>query len=655
MMRSFLLLLQLTAVQPAQRLEMMSPADSARLRSSVDSATRAFQQEWADAWMASQSSHPLVTSHEYVRDADERGIAVHCHWDLMRMWLRRRLIRGTTVAHATCSRFLPPDVTNVEDERRRIDNGIDAKYRWGVSVDRHRLRLFLDSAARQLPRDSYLAGQRVRFALDDGDFEAAVAAGLSCSYEPIRCGLLQGLILYRLGDAARADSTFAAAASLMSPEQRCEWNDVRVLLDVEVRSKYERMSCASRAEFDARLWWLADPLWIEAGNERRAEHFARKVTVELLSPLGDDGRQYFVPRKGGESVIESLVRYGWPSQMYWGGFETDVGHDGYLTAHGASTARPYVLREYTRARRLHTLPLPAALDSPFTATRDGWQLSVPDDDVDWWPQEHYARDLSAIVALPVGQTVMLRRRDSTRFVWAGELDSATRGLTVDQRRQGALFDSRSVGEVKRVASFPIRDGGRAVVDVPLAEGTTLLGVEVPGDSSHAAARSRYAVDIDAPLSALSGSRALSQPLLFDAPVDATRSVATEQAIAHMYASTTFQNARRVGVYWESYGFRPTDTLDLSIRITREDRPSVLSRAIRVLGIGQSGGNEVTIRWRELPANSRAIDQLEGDVHVQMRSTVVEISRLPHGSYVLQLAVNRPGEPAVSSERHFELR
>src|SRR5262249_1216848 len=161
-----------------------------------------------------------------------------------------------------------------------------------------------------------------------------------------------------------------------------------------------------------------------------------------------------------------------------------------LASHGAKPAKPYVLREYTRAGRLHTLPLPSTLDEPFAATRDGWQLSAPNDDLSWWPQEHYARDLSAIVERPIGQMAMLRRRDTTRLVWAGELDSAARGHTIDAHREVALFDSRSVGDVKRIGSFPMRGGSRLVIDAPLAPGTTLLGVEVPGDSSHAAARSR---------------------------------------------------------------------------------------------------------------------------------------------------------------------
>jgi hypothetical protein len=634
---------------------VVTPADSARLRAHVDSAVAGFFAQWTRAWMRTESEHGFPSTGEYAgKDDNLRLSSAHCHWDAASDWVRRRLIKGSTTAHATCPKFVPPDDSLDGDERNAIDNGLSSAYRPAITAARTHLRAVLDSAARALPHDIFLTRQRVRFALDAGKFEDAVSAALSCGYAPASCGLLQGLILYRLGDAARADSTFGAALDLMTPEDRCDWSDVRMLLEPESRSKYEHMTCAERARFNAQLWWLSDPLWSEPGNERRAEHIARKATVQLIAPLGTDGRQYFAARQGGESVMESLVRYGWPSQFFWAGPATDSSHDSWLRAHGAAKAPPYSVREYTRERRLHTVPLPSTLDDPFGAARDGWQLTGHGDD-DWWPTEHYARDRSALVAFPIGQTVMLQRRDSTRFIWAGQLDSATRGPTSDAGRPVILFDSRSVGDVRRVGTFSVRDGVRAIVDASLAGGRTLLGLEVPGDSAHAAARARYAITVLAPLTELRGGRAVSQALLFDPPADAGRAVSADAAIDRMYTSTTLTNATRIGVYWESYGFHSADTVDLTVRIVRKDRPSAVVRAIRVLGIARAGDDSIGVHWREIPQNSRAIQRMEGAVPMQMRSIVLDLSRLPHGEYVLQLGVNRPNEPPVSSERTFELR
>ena len=48
-------------------------------------------------------------------------------------------------------------------------------------------------------------------------------------------------------------------------------------------------------------------------------------------------------------------------------------------------------------------------------------------------------------------------------------------------------------------------------------------------------------------------------------------------------------------------------------------------------------------------------RLEGDVPVQMRSVVLDLSRLPRGRYRLTVATGAPGRPAVTSERVLVLR
>jgi hypothetical protein len=441
----------------------------------------------------------------------------------------------------------------------------------------------------------------------------------------------------------------------MSPEKRCEWNDVRLLLEDDARDKYEDMPCAARAEFETRFWWLTDPMWSEPGNERRAEHFARKVVIGLLEANGDGGRQNFGIRQGGPAVEESLVRYGWPTRMIWAGSSVDMSHTGWLRQHFADAAPPYLVREYAQTSRVHAVPRPHALLDPMTARREDWELTSPADEDNWWPREHYARDASALVELPDGQSVLLRRGDATRFVWAGALDSTARGTSLNANRQVTLIESRAADKVRSVASFPLRDGKDAVVDAPMSSGTTLVGIEVSGDNEHAAARSRFAVDITASLATLGAARALSQALLFDPSKDDTPSLNAEQAVARMLGSTTLTNTPRVGVYWESYGFSPADTAEIALRVVRQDRPNVLFRALHVLHIGSESIDSVTIKWREAPGSSRAIRLQEGETNVLMRSVVLETSSLRRGHYKLTLAVNKPGALAVSSERLFELR
>ena len=314
-------------------------------------------------------------------------------------------------------------------------------------------------------------------------------------------------------------------------------------------------------DLEKRLWWLSDPLYLEPGNERRAEHFARKVLITLLAPLGDDGRQRWQQKKGGEAVAESLVRYGWPSQMYWGGPVADQGHDGWLIMYGADTAPPYPAREYTRGR-LHTVPLPDALRSPFQAKPDNWQLNAPAGDDDWWPVEHYARDRGGIVQLPVGQTVMLRRWGTIRFAWAGDLNATVLARSNGDSVHASFFLSNSIADVASHGTSGGRVGRPLVMDVSLRPGAALLGIEVPGESVRAAARTRFGVETPGPLAALAGATALSQPLLFEPSGDAAHPRDANAAVSRMYGTTTFAQWRRIGVYWESYGFAATDAVEI---------------------------------------------------------------------------------------------
>lgn len=664
------LLLALQLALPAN--DAATPAAHPSMWAKVDSATRVFLLEWRMAWVQTQRDWPP----EYtlggggrdwyvgndLRSGPLRLAAVHCHFTDTPRLLRDRIILNSSGAQASCPTWYPPGLPALDDERRGLDGGLERELRPRILAQRHALRVFLEQAADSLPGDVRLAGQRVRFALDAGALRDAWAIATSCTAEGPACDLLRGLVLYRGGFAELADSTFLAAAGRMNDEQRCAWNDVRVLLDREPRERYAAMDCAERADVEARLWWLADPLFLEAGNERRAEHFARKTHVALLAPLGDDGRLHFRPKKGGEAVIETLVRYGWPSQYYWAGPGVDRAHDGWLIPppvfprppERGDTAPPYVVPEYTTGR-LHVVPTFAAILAPFEAAPHEWQLNAAGDLYDWWPAEHFARDRGDIVQLPDGQTGVLRRRDATRFLWAGDLESARLDRPHGDTVRATLFAGHAVGGADVVGTFAARVCGTLVIEVPLPAGPALIGIEASGDSARPAARTRFGTPIPEPLSRLGRAQALSPPLLFEPLPDASTRVGDRQAVARLYGTTRFNRLSRVGVYWEAYGFTATDTVDVELRVERQDRPGILGRAIDVLGIGEERQGSGALRWRELPGQERAIQVMEGGVPVQMRSVTVDLSRLARGTYRLTLSMQATGRPAVSSERTFELR
>ncbi len=648
----FFLLLSLQ-LSPAQAIPLVPASSDSVLRARVDSATREFLNQWRYAWQDAQHEQPPPTG-EAVRDADLRTLALHCHWIATPLRIKRRVISGETRSHATCPIWYPLDAPSIEDERRFLDNALRPRERATIGILRLRLRALLDTAATQLRGDAHMAGQRVRFALDVGDIAGATKAAAACATDAARCELLRGLIRYRAGDVRGADSLFSSAAARLSDDARCAWTDIRMLLEADAQQAYSAMSCRARAEFNATLWVLSDPLYVEPGNERRAEHVARQVTALLLSSLGFDGRQHWAAKFGGEAVTETLLRYGWPTQMYWGGAAADRGHDGWLLAQGADTAPPYVVREYSRDR-LHTVPTTAALREPFRATSADWRLNAPGNDDEWWPAEHFARDRSRVVSLPLGQTVMLRRATATRFVWAGDLDATELVRPAGTPTSVSLFVSHNVVDVTGAGDTQGVVGQPARVETMVAGGDAFVGIEIPGDASFPAARTRFGLAVVAPLNALGNENALSQLLLFDPPADDRVTLDADLAVRRMLGSTTLSKGRKIGVYWEGYGFTAADDVELEVRMDREDQPGVLSRVGGIFGLGRGTVGSLAIRWREERGSSRALQRVEGTVPLQMRSIILDLSRLAPGTYRLQLSSTIAGASPVTSTRALVLR
>ena len=639
-MLTFLLALQLGVAQGAGATPPSLHQDSI-VRARVDRATRLFQETFRRSWEEMQNTRPRLGSGEIDFDDNLRGLSLHCHFIGTSLRIKSHLITGSTNAQASCPMWYPPTAAKIVDERRNIDGALPPRARPVVHALRVQLRTLLDSAAAVLPGDARIAGQRVRFALDDGDVAGAAIGAAACSSDETQCGLLRALVLQRAGNIAASDSAFLWTAGIMSKDARCKWNDVRMLLEGAAREAYAAMTCDARAEFEARLWWLSDPLYIERGNERRAEHFARKTVATLHSPLEFDGRQHWSPGKGGEAVTETLVRYGWPSHIYWAGPEPDVGHDTWLLGRsGADTAKPYVVPEYSRDR-LHTLPLAHALEVPFFQVAfDDWRLNAPrdGDDDEWWPVEHFARDRSRIEGLPQGQLGMLRRSSATRLVWAGDLEAKMLARADGDVVNAVFFQSRAIATIDSAGAFRGRVGKPLRVDVPMQHGVALVAVEIPGDTARPAARTRFGVEIPETLAALGGAVDVSQPLLFEPPAKAATVFDADSAVAYMFGTTAFTRERRLGVYWETYGVGARDTVQVELRMSREDRPGILERVGDALRIGSQDANRVDISWREVPRTSRAVQRMEGSVPVGMYSIVLDLSRLSRGTYSIEVTV-----------------
>ncbi|MBI4520421.1 MAG: hypothetical protein HY701_06265, partial [Gemmatimonadetes bacterium] len=166
----------------------------------------------------------------------------------------------------------------------------------------------LESARRVLPGDWWISGQLVHYLIEAGQSKEAEAVAHACEADSWWCFALQGYALHESKEYEQADSAFAAALRLAPAEERHDWTDVSVLLERGASGRYRRLSEAERGRFEERFWWLADPLYLMSGNERRTEHFSRLV----MDRIQDDARSPFgVP--WGWDLREIVLRYGWPA------------------------------------------------------------------------------------------------------------------------------------------------------------------------------------------------------------------------------------------------------------------------------------------------------------------------------------------------------
>jgi hypothetical protein len=174
-------------------------------------------------------------------------------------------------------------------------------------------------------------------------------------------------------------------------------------------------------------------------------------------------------------------------------------------------------------------------------------------------------------------------------------------------------------------------------------------------------RARFGLAVQSPLDVFRPTdRAVSAPVLLAVPAfDTLLGDGFDQQLdvarQRMLGSTHLEDRPRVGLYWESYGFDPGDTLDVSLRVTHA-RSGVLARlgaALRIPGVSTQGEDAGTLSWQELPRRSpEAADVVAGGVPIRSWLLTLDIQALPPDEYRLEVAVGRPGSPSARAARTF---
>jgi hypothetical protein len=639
------LLLQAGSAQPTL-------AAAPRPDAIIDAAGHAvltFLSTWRTAWKESVDFNGYGDGAIRLRD-------IHCHWDGSYVTSPGRTSEPPPgVIHngsrrSMCPNWYPVNERVPYDERVNRDAGISPMWRDRVHAARAKLLDSLATLDARKPGDAWITGQRIRFLVNQQTFNEAIAVARLCTADRAWCSQLAGFAYDAAGDYVRADSAFDAAAAAMAPKQRCEWTSAELLLESDERGAYGKLNCDERQAVDEKLWWLSTPLFSDSAPDRRSAHFSRKVLIQLHSALTWDERYDWRRRFGGEAVSEMLVRYGWPAYSVYGGTGHERDHAGWMSFYDSTRT---ATAEYP-TDRLHLVPDWRAVGNPFHATSEAWQLNMPkllkrdaEPAEQWWPAEHYGRAAGGILQL-TEQTAMLRRDNDILLATAGALPRAS-----FRPDSSVLIRTTAPHEVEKLVHKTSRNERAIVMTGHIPASPAVVGAELLGKPGEESARTRLGVIPPAPLSALKpGETAISEPVLLVANETAPSS--PDDALSRMLGTTRVTTAK-MSIYWETYGYAPGDSVEVSVVISRHEKLSKMRRIGMFLRVADDLNGSVAIKWGE-PQAGHDSWAIPGVVPIQARSIRVDLSRLDSGRYSVEVLVNRRGSlaPPVRASRLFQI-
>lgn len=484
-----------------------------------------------------------------------------------------------------------------------------------IAEERLKLIAALGDIAARIPGDDWVAGQRVRYAVEAGLWDEANQAALDCAGSDWWCLALAGYVLHRQGNAVGADYAFGQALSRMRATERQRWTDPDLILDGALADSARSLVGLDRLTFIYSYWKLADPFLSLPGNELLAEHLARRVEIQFQWAAGFlDGLPWAA------DLDEMVLRYGLPdSRIRALGADFDLlGFRYYL---GPPYGVPDLLTHYTMpAADLlppfdEMVPGRGEWNRPLSRPRAGYRVLAGDASVEWIP------DLSH-------QTAVFRRGSAVAVV--ATFDLPAHGFAPDARVDAGLvmlpLDNPLLTPVTtRVEGFT-GPGPLALIVEPRP---ALMSLEVSVPSEGAVGRVRRELSIQ-PFRV--GSVGISDILLYEAAVQRPDSLV--DAIAAALPSNRVRPGQEVGVYWEMYGLDPgrEPSVSMSLRLISAET-GVVQQIGRVLGVSPTQ-TTTEIRWEEETVRRPQLS----------RTLTLTIPDLPVGTHVLELSMEVEGSP-----------
>jgi len=645
-----------------------------------------FFKSWREAWR--DTLNKLIPPSRFNSDNEERTfLSAHDHNAYAAKYLHARcptaqgvnlsIIKSAANGPAVCPYWGNPQLeSNAASSSTLVpvDPAVQVALRGALLSQRKAIVASLESAGRERPSSEWIIGQRVRFLLDDRNGAGALAAVRKCTANQWWCSALTGYVLYTRGSIAGADSAFRAAIAMTSGEARCDWTNIGMLLgdwkgefrdlsfsaalDMKPRAAYGRLSCAKRDSLSTTAFWLADPFWSDSLNERLVEHFARRVALKLRAGVAQDELYNWEPTYGGDARAEMVMRYGWPLRTEWGGKANDELTTAELRSRGQHTLAdtPYLTSDYDRSRARVSIPNWNALLDPFHASNAELELR-PTGNYPFSAEFMQARPIASITAQ---QSALLRRQNDVLFAYAANLNAIDVARTPGIRDTIASHLSDSVvavavrstgpGVIERLGTQHLDANARLLVREPIPPVPAIMSVELPHEGARVAARARFPITPPRPLAQMSpGEVGVSEPIILLAPRgDEALPNEPEAALSRMSGTTIFpRGTQTIGVYWETYGFAPGDSVEIAVRVQRYTPQSALAKAAIALNMRGDRNAPVSIAWTE-PQPGHGSHAIPGPIQIVSRSIVLNIASLTKGEYWLDIGVRRNGqkEPVV---------
>lgn len=412
-------------------------------------------------------------------------------------------------------------------------------------VTRARLALIaaLDTAAGWQPTDTWIAAQRVRYLVEIKEYQRALAVVDDCQlFQEWWCFAFAGYIEHQRGGWEVAQPLFDRALEIMPREDRCAWNDLSPLLPDEMAERYSQLSCDDRTSQNRRIWWLADPLFMVPGNDRRTEHYARQVTNKILEQSESGYGVYWSPDMG-----RMIARYGWP--VDWE--RVEVGRSERFQEEAIISRHPFNAKTF--------VPDARTINDPFSAEWIEWDLDNPE------ARSRYAAPYALhFDDLREHQVAVFLRGDEALVVGAFEWRDSTGSMRSGYESALAATPSAALPTTLSVSDT---SSLRQAMTLTTPAVPTIIGLEALDRTNKRAGRIRFGIY---PPELTADGISVSAPLLFR-EIDPLP-VNLDTILPLMLPSNHLDPGISVGVYWEVYGeFAEDDSLSISVGVYKDGR------------------------------------------------------------------------------------